>query len=278
MLYDISNHNKARESLSKFTNVTLEDIENFIKEIIEVKGDSASEDVNFEYWTEVFLEEFDINIKDLILTDLEIKAIHVTTSNKENIKYIKQNGLINLQDILKGQNNITKFLKDEGIIIDVLNKKVYYKNKTFEITNEWYNDDELYRRIYEDCMVCGFNFSKKPLEYSNVAYTPEFFVNLADLIDSHLLEKNWRYINNKIYIVEYKIDVKNLYYETFVNRDVTKNEFYKLKECYIKKWLILKSLKVGSKSEENNIVSFATLNYNVPPTDILNIKYVNKTS
>ncbi|WP_158678742.1 hypothetical protein [Clostridium cagae] len=81
LLYDLTNSERALNSLSRFTNISTRELELYIRQNIR-------DEVDFTNMYFDIVNIFDIDVENLKLDDIGIKSIHVTTGNDngESIK------------------------------------------------------------------------------------------------------------------------------------------------------------------------------------------------
>lgn len=103
-IYGLTNDESALKSLRKFINVGEREIVKFIALNLK-EGDYSKVQSDM-------LDNFNIELENLIIDDIEIKSIHITTGN-DNGRFILENGLYNLQRVLMNDTPIKRFLEEE---------------------------------------------------------------------------------------------------------------------------------------------------------------------
>ena len=118
-MYDLTDNERALNSLSRLVNIDANKLFQFIKK-------NLTEEIDYTKIYYDIVKHFDIDIENLKLDDIEIKSIHVTTGNDDG-QSIKRNGLFNLQNVIRENTPLRKFLVDREIRIDIDNKLIKYK-------------------------------------------------------------------------------------------------------------------------------------------------------
>ena len=146
LLYDMTDAENAIESLSKFLNIGKIELFSFIS----IRADQDIIDYNKTY--EELILEFDIDINELSIDNIEIKSIHVTTGD-DNGYSIREKGLLNLQQSLKQNTPLRKFLLRRDIRIDVESNLIYFKDNKLVIVNDTSdykgNKNYVYKKLYK---------------------------------------------------------------------------------------------------------------------------------
>lgn len=276
-LYDITDSEKALESISKLINISECDIYLFL-----LKNSTKYLDCE-ELYCEM-IKKFHIDFEKIDLDIIEIKSIHITTGCDDG-KSILDNGLLNLREAIKRDTPMRRFLNNKGIEIDIENKMIRYKGKELLIEDNskksWEENDFVYHKLYEDYLINGFHCDEAPIKYGgNVAYRPEFISSLGKFVKNENIQYDWANKFTQCYIVEYKA---NPYKYAWFNYqfDGLNEECYKENEQYhIKKWLIRQAIYVIASKivgySKPEIFSYLGFDENIPKEDI--IKITNVTS
>lgn len=277
LIIDLTNKDEVLKSLSKFVGVGERDIVLFL---CTKCGRYVSKNTY-----EDFIEYYGINVKEIDLNDIYLKSIHVTTGRDKGQSIIK-NGIYNLQDALRKETNLKKFLNKYEIFVDVDKKLIKYRDteikleyKLKKIIGEERN--WVHYKIYDDYMVNGFHWNDNPLKYGGqVAYRPEILHNIGELLGCNNLGLDWYRANNECYIVEFKAKAREHLWFNFQIDNLSEEEFNSDKDKYIIKWIIQQSLHLikeqlsGSKGYEIN--SYLERGYNVPSSDIIRVTDVTE--
>lgn len=270
-IYDLTNDESALKSLRKFINVGEREIVKFIALNLK-EGDYSKVQSDM-------LDNFNIELENLIIDDIEIKSIHITTGN-DNGRFILENGLYNLQRVLTNDTPIKRFLEEEEIEIDVSNKVINYKGRNIRIVDDTgmggCQRNLVHHKLYKDYAINGFVCDEKPLKYGGeVAYRPEFIRSLGKFLKEDSLENQWEKTFNQCYIVEFKTSLNKLDYSTFQMDGLSKEEIEINKSKYIKIWLIIKSIEVIAcalqGASKPQIFAYLDSNENIPKEDIINV-------
>ena len=272
LLYDMTNSENALKSLSKFLNLGKKELFSFIS----IRADQK---IDYNKIYEELILEFDIDIDKLCIDNIEVKSIHVTTGN-DNGCSIREKGSLNLQQSLKQNTPLRKFLLKRDIRIDVESNLIYFKDNKLVIVNDTSdykgNKNYVYKKLYKDYGINGFIYNNKPLKYEgNVANRPEFIYNLSKIFKYGNLEKEWEKENKQCYIVEYKYPHEKL---SWINLALNKEDKFEIEDnrkLYIKLWLIKQAIKVIIYDIMNfgklEIISYLKLDENIPSQDIISI-------
>ncbi|HAT4183915.1 hypothetical protein ACV3Z6_13525 [Clostridium perfringens] len=272
MLFDLTTAENAINSLCEFIGKNKSEVFRYL--LLNKNSD------NYKEVFDNFIEEFNINIdEDLTLDRLEIKAIHITTGN-DNGKFIKENGLKNLREVVKSYNPLSNFLQEQGIKIDIDNEVICYKGKLYPIEDEskyiGFKRNLVYHKLFDDYMVNGFYYNNNPLSYGGgVSYRPEFIVSIGKLIGNEKIENEWIKTFNQCYIIEYKTNPYNFESFNYVIDGISTSDVEENKDFYIKYWLIMESISIilsdiqGSSYSE--IFSYANRDYSFPSSEIIRI-------
>lgn len=277
LLYDITNKDRAIESLSKYLNINKDEIFKYIL-------CNVSEEIDYINMYYDLIQYFNINFEELSVENVEIKSIHVTTGNDDG-KFIIENGLLNLRNVLINDTPMYKFLINRGIEINIDKRLIRYKDKLIEIQDESKKISAeksfVYHKLFKDYLINGFHCDEEPIKYGgNVAYRPEFIRSLGILLNYNQLEYEWAKEFNQCYIVEYKANPYR--YEWFNYRidNLTQEEFENDKDKYIKKWLIMQAIMVIAWDMlgwgRPEVFSYFGFNNNVLPSEIISVIDVTK--
>lgn len=208
-----------------------------------------------KYSLESFVEYFNIKDQDILKDVLLVASLHVTTNN-DNCKSIKELGFLSLQEAIKAVTPLSDYLKEQGIVIDLQNKKVEYRGNTFDISKRTdyampgsrEGDRNLViGKLYNDYQINGFYCTPNALKYGGgVRYRPEILASLAGMLSNAAIEHDW-IKKSKCYVLKYFADLSDFTYYTF-NLDVRDiSEYEENKEEYElhkRKWLLKKALAV----------------------------------
>ncbi|GAB6170305.1 hypothetical protein JCM1393_27650 [Clostridium carnis] len=276
-LYDITDFEKALESLSKLLNIKECNIFKFLMF-------NATSYLDCEQLYRDMIKEFNIDLEKIDLDIIEIKSIHVTTGCDDG-KSILNNGLLNLRETIKRDTPMRRFLIDKGIEIDFENRIIKYKGKELEIVdnskNSWSENDFVYHKLYKDYLINGFHCDEDPIKYGgNVAHRPEFIGSLGKFINNTNLQYEWASKFEQCYIVEYKATPYTYEWFNYSSDGMSEESFNEDKQYHIKKWLIIQAILVIAnkilRHSKPKIFSYLRFDENIPKEDI--IKVINVTS
>lgn len=230
-----------------------------------------------------FCKQLNINFENLNISNVALKVIHVTTNNN-NCEEISKLGLLNLQDTIKLDTQLSRYLKQHGIDINVEKEIITYAGNIYSksdlnnmnrFSNEYDNIRYTFRKIYDDYQVNGFICYDDPLDYGGqVNYRPEILCNLSLMLKNNLIEQDWAYkSNNKCYTIVFKANVYDFIWFNYTEEFDTKEDYYDNKDFYIKKWLINSALSVLNDglfyTTLPEIFAYLNFDYKVPAKDIL---------
>lgn len=149
---------------------------------------------------------------------MEIYGYHFTT-NPDNCKAIKSEGIKNLQEVLKSKNEFTNLLQEYQIRFDIENSKMYYKDEIIDV----YYDKKTHvarnnisksvaRKIYYDYSINVFFYEGKDyIITTDILKYPEILKNIEECIGEDLIEvrKIWDNIC-KTYKISFCINVSQV--------------------------------------------------------------------
>ena len=181
-----------------------------------------------------FIEKYSEKIKAIDITDLEIIALHITT-NSDNCATIKELGILDLQQILMIDSELTSFLEEFNIKIDVVERKMTVHDDIFDIDFDKYQDwaktlapqekalKNIGHKLYCDYQINGFLFINNTMNYSTIFEYPEFLYTLSTLgqcMNGAL--KSWE-DGKECFVVKYKVPFEQFAEYTFHGNE---NDYY----------------------------------------------------
>lgn len=205
MKYDIRTEESSREFVKTFLEIDDKEFENILEE--------------YEKDADFFETNYYINkIKSKDINGLKIYGYHFTT-NPDNCKAIRSEGIKNLQEVLKSKNEFTNLLKRYHIRFDVENSKMYYYDKIIDIyydkKSHGARNDRSYgvaRKIYYDYSVNGFFYGgNKYIKDTEILRYPEVLKDIEQCIGTDLEEvkKIWSNIC-KTYRISFWINLSQV--------------------------------------------------------------------
>jgi hypothetical protein len=273
IVYDITNLNAAINSLGEYLNLSERQI---VKYIAENK---------MTYNTTDFLDYFNIDDEILLDSELNLVALHVTTNN-DKCESIKKYGLLNLQQAIIQDTPLSKYLKSQGVHIDIKQKEVHFRGKVYNIFKEYKgirnrDRDFVPYKLYEDYQINSFLSYDNVLDYG-VQNVPEFLQSLSNLLKSNDLQFNWIKQQSKCYVIKFVTSISNCANDTFYSGDdgsLNSNDFkyldYEELVFMKRKWIVYQSLSVINNGIFADIDKqlYCPLNFDVkvPYSDILKI-------
>lgn len=234
ILYDLTNVEAALESLSSLINVSI-----FKLKLLIYKNSD-----NKEKLYEIIIKKFNIKLQDISIKNLYLKVLHITTSDDE-CKSIKELGLLNLQEAIREDTTLSRYLKRKEIQIDLEDKVIIYKGVSYRKIKDFDKEINLcFIKIFSDYHypINAFIYGDNPANYGgNVKDRPEIIGNLADAFDKRI-EEEWK-TNNTCYMIKFKASIYDFTYDTFeLEKDY--EEIDEDIELQIKQWLILYSINL----------------------------------
>lgn len=255
-----------------FFNESIEESVQKICAYFQLDKDVVKEYINiFEEPSDITAKDFIVNFKiDLTAYDtgnVEIMCRHMTAMTKEGILDIKERGLLDLIRVLSEDTVLSRFLKDNQVVFDLPNKKLYVDGQDYMITTteeeclfciekkEVRCDtfircdikdkmDSIGRKIYELGGTLEFFLSgtKEDMErYSVIHMNPEILETLDQLLakikvktkreEPFALSYKWRAQKMKTYILQFPICLTDI--ETFnvCNYERAYYEYEEILEC-----------------------------------------------
>ncbi|NFH99478.1 hypothetical protein FDB15_04055 [Clostridium botulinum] len=273
ILYDLTSLESALESLELFTKVSKKEIKHFLF--------NHKED---DYLYEKFYEKYKIDSINLKLDNLYLKVIHVIT-NDDECKSIKKFGLLNLQDSIRKDTMLSRYLKEKGVEIDfdkesiVDQNTIYYKSDImnqkgyYSFFSKEKNLGTSSRRLFDDYQIEGFLYNTNPLSYGGrVNERAEILESLQYIFNNMDIRSEW-VDRCKCYTILFKASVYNFRWSTFIINDEIESDYTEDSENFIRNGLVEKTLNhirtllIDKTCREIN--TLMKLNYNVPPEDII---------
>lgn len=222
-----------------------------------------------------FIEHFNIDMNELLNKELYLCCLHVTT-NSDKCKSIEKYGLTNLQDSIKLNTPLAKYLKENGIYVDIQNKIISYKGKIVNISLE--NDKyKVYYKFFKDYQINAFFSYNNVLNYGGgIKDRPEILYNLSRVLANRNIEFDWSKQKNKCYVIKYKAKISDFTYDTF---GLSKNYYLSdsiYNEKYKIKWIINSCIRI---IHDNNfydnllpeILAFMKFDVIIPYSNIIDI-------
>lgn len=264
MDFDLRTCDSALVFLSKFLNMKGED---YVKDYIGCDGD-------FEVFWEKHFKEIDA----IDISNLRIIGFHVVGS-LDKCREIKKNGLKNLKKVLSQKTILNKFLRENGVRVDVKSKRLYYKGVSFDIDYEKYKErynlseqekkiQKVANRIYCDFCVNGFMVNDDVFNYgTNIHKRPEFIKDLVALLpDLKNMEDKW--CEQSIsYKINFYSHIKQMPVWSF-NAYGSYDDYELTDEQKIKKWLLYNAIK-RADDELSKTILYVKNDVDIPPEQIL---------
>lgn len=171
MEYDIRTKEISKEFVKTFLEIGEKELKNILEE--------------YEKNADFFETNYINKIKSKDINGLKIYGYHFTT-NPDNCKAIKSEGIKNLQEVLKSKNEFTNLLQEYQIRFDIENSKMYYKDEIIDI---YYNKkSHVARKIYYDYSVNVFYEGKDYIITTDILKYPEILKNIEECIGEDLIE------------------------------------------------------------------------------------------
>ncbi|HFK1514776.1 TPA: hypothetical protein ACGXMA_000560 [Bacillus cereus] len=243
--YNFSKFEEAVNSLCRYLNLEEETVLQYLNS--ETR----------EFSADIFLRTLDIPEENLLEYDLLLTALHVTTSNDE-CSSIQRYGLLNLQNAIRLDTTLGRYIREHGVDIDFVEKNIRYDNRVYNIGLESFRrssvDSEeetaLYdviEKLYTDYQINAFFSHDNALQYAgSVSSRPEFLEDLSYLLDNRGIERDWRYNrSNSCFVIKFVERPSAFSDDTF---ELEAEEVQRLSEGELeikrRKWIIEKTLEV----------------------------------
>lgn len=240
MLFDITSKQSSIKFLCDFLDSSREIIEGYI--------DQNKDEV----CVDGFLEYTDTSLVTKNIDSIFLSVIHVTT-NDDECRSIKENGLVNLQEALKLDTPLRRYLKQCNIQFDLSNELMFINSKCYKLQydSSFFKLDTIEgqinsvaRKIYYDHQINGFFCIQDPKRYGGYVHQrPEILCDLARLrTNPNEFEKEWLK-KSKAYVIKFNAPVEYFTFYSFYN---DKDEYKKdeNERLLLKKWLVEKALRV----------------------------------
>jgi hypothetical protein len=271
IVFDLTSRKDLIRSLNNYFNIQTEHIEAFARD------PRAS--------LEFFLKAFSITDKQVRKPDLLLASFHSTT-NSDHCASVQQHGLLNLQQAIRQDTPLSRYLRDHGIIIDIDKKQLDHNGTIYNIDKDYKGvkqGENLARdivafKLYEDCQINGFLCTDDVLDYGgDVHLRPEFLLNLAVLLNDSTIESDWQKDPEKRnYVLKFVAPISDYHHSSFFSNGAILAEKtpetielmtrYKLLDIALKNLHF--SVARGYVHEE---ISYLNLDTVVPPENIINI-------
>lgn len=166
MIYDLSTREKAKQTL------------------IELLGKESETGID----KDVYLKRYNEDINAINLSNVLIKAFHITSSGNE-CKNIRNDGLQCLQDVLRNPNSeLTTFLREYGITLNVDQEETLLRNYRIPISLR--RMQQIYSKIYAQPWVCAFLFCDGA-DYFEHSHRPEILCEIENALCIRGIVRKW---------------------------------------------------------------------------------------
>lgn len=171
-------------------------------------------DIDLFDTNEIYKKHFS-GLKYNNINEIRLVLNHITTSG-DGCKDIKKHGLMNLKDLLKFENSLTKELLGAGFEFDIDNGIIKYKGNKYKLIGEDLKEGirKVSNKIYDDNMICGFLGNvNTPSMICRGCYPfsryPEFYKDL-DRVFHFMGSSEFNHIDRDLYVVEYTVNIKDI--------------------------------------------------------------------
>ena len=202
---------------------------------------------------EMFWDRNEERIASVDIPDLRIMAFHVVGS-LDNCREIKENGLMNLQEVLTRDTILKKLLDKSGIVFDISERIVSCNGQTYDIDYDHYRHkhflhgideklDHVAHRVFYDYCVNGFLLNDDVFNYgTGIHERPEFLMTLGELFpQAQRIEAYWK-SKAKSYRIDFYATVEQVHRFNFAldeYRDPPYEGWTELNdEMKLKKWML----------------------------------------
>lgn len=226
-----------------------------------------------------FIEQHLEKIQAIDINTLEFVAFHLT-SNSDQCKAIRKSGIKNLQKVLSEPSELSLFLTEQGVKLDIKNKKMSFDGQEFDIDYEKYKGNinesslqkealgDIARKIYFDFPINGFFFNHNIYDYgTNIDKCPEFLFTLSSLALKDISER-WSKTRQG-YVIKYKANIKQFHYGTFY----AEVDDYLLDSqtgwIQLRKWLVSNAVNCAFSNRGTDIYAYMNPDEDVEPKQII---------
>ena len=269
MIYDITSSDNAYNWVLEFFDINDNElIEQYILEC------------NSDY--DVFIDKQLEKVKQWDLETTDFAVIHVTSSDNE-CEDIKQNGIINLQEVLSKDTKLKKIFSEYGIQFDINEKLMIIGDKKYNVDYDYYknicdsheiehykNLKKISRRLYFDAQINGFFFSNDVKRYGTCIHEkPEFmecFHNFLDNISD--MERKWKETSCG-YKIKYKSKFNEFAWYSFYDYEYSFYDDGENNRLQLKKKLIKYALDICYSKSISDIVAYMKLETQIKNEQIL---------
>ena len=214
MYFDIRSVDAAIKTLERLTGV-----ERKIWEFERIKNSARKDFSSMDKDIKKVIEKN--NGKLPKLSNIEFVIVHITTS-KNKCSTILEKGIVDLRKAYENTDGeLRAFLEQKGVEIFINEKKLKYREKTYEIygddcpndsESEEYKAWSIGHRFYYDFTVCGFlSINKKDVYGGNIHLRPEILYDIDMLLRTDF-SNEWR-DTHMAYEVVFKVSSKNVIYD-----------------------------------------------------------------
>ena len=271
MKYDIRTKQSTMLFIEDFFGVTEDDI-------------YYSDFFDLEKSPEEFFYENIEKIKKVDISNINLYGFHIQGS-LDKCADIKRCGIMNLHEVLKSENSVSKFLKDNNIEILVDNKCLKYKGMPYSLDFEKYRYDmivtdeekalsRLAYRICKDYNVNGFFVNNKVKEYGEDVYIcPEFITDLSRAIPEAAKIRDLWIDHAQSYKINFRVTLEQIDPITF---GMNSGEKIVNNEMKVKKWMIITAWNIlFNNSTFNNDIIYLKKDFVLPKEQIIMIEEIN---
>lgn len=234
---------------------------------------------------EVFWDKNVERIASVDISEMKIMAFHVVGS-LDNCREIKENGLMNLQEVLSRDTILKKMLTKTGIAFDISERTVSCNGQTYDIDYDHYRHkhflyeidvklDHVAHRVFYDYCVNGFLLNDNVFNYgTDIHKRPEFLMTLGELFpQAQRVDAYWK-CNAKSYRIDFYATIEQVHrfnFELDELRDPPYVGWVELNDdMKIKKWMLSHAI---DRANDELSMQFLYIkdNYFIPPNQIVSI-------
>lgn len=275
-------YTREGNSIGRYYDITNPDASYFwLHEVLHLnKGDLIEKYcINCHNDFDLFYEMFLTEIKSLDIENLDIVAFQVTSNNNE-CKEIKKNGLHNLQWILSNDTSLNTFLQQKDIHFDVEKRIMYIGDYSYDVDYDKYRESNCFsvkkegiknigHKLYYDYQINAFLFCEDINQYSTIHKAPEFLFTLSSFNEKTVgVDDQWEK-STKPYVLKFKSKLKDFAYFTFYDCEDEYISDSQNKWIELRRKLFSKAIASTFNESASEIFAYMKPETVISPKDIL---------
>lgn len=223
-----------------------------------------------------FLQYFNIDTETVLNRDIFLTSLHLTTTG-DNLASIKKMGLVNLQKAITLETPFKNFLVEHGIVFNVEEKFIKYKEKIFDISQSYNANLEdpvqwIIYKLFIDFSTTSFFSVEDATEYlGEVHKRPEFLKNVAEWIGAPEIIDEW-VEKTDCYVIKYRAKLEDYSAASF-NINVRNMNQHSMDTTELQKrlWIINKALDNQRYGYKDLCFSYMNPEVSIPYSNFISV-------